>query len=63
LIAQFLDRGLFGPDISYLRLDGSIAPGDRQALVDRFNADFSIDLLLLTTHVRRTLSLLSILLP
>lgn len=37
--------------VSYLRLDGSVAPGQRQALVQRFNADPSIDVLLLTTQV------------
>ncbi|KAH8028368.1 hypothetical protein HPB51_016191 [Rhipicephalus microplus] len=37
--------------VSYLRLDGSVPPGQRQALVQRFNADPSIDVLLLTTQV------------
>ncbi len=39
------------PSVTYLRLDGSVAPSDRQRVVDRFNRDISIDLLLLTTAV------------
>ena len=34
-----------------MRLDGSVAPNERQTVVDKFNDDKSIDLLLLTTHV------------
>uniref|UniRef100_A0A915DTR6 Helicase C-terminal domain-containing protein n=1 Tax=Ditylenchus dipsaci TaxID=166011 RepID=A0A915DTR6_9BILA len=34
-----------------LRLDGSIAADDRQGVVDHFNRDTSVDLLLLTTHI------------
>ncbi|XP_064478043.1 TATA-binding protein-associated factor 172-like [Ornithodoros turicata] len=37
--------------VSYLRLDGSVPPGQRHALVQRFNDDPSIDVLLLTTQV------------
>ena len=40
------------PAVSYLRLDGSVPAGDRQSLVQTFNNDPSIDLLLLTTQVR-----------
>ncbi len=39
------------PSVTYLRLDGSVPLADRQRLVDRFNGDISIDLLLLTTAV------------
>jgi SNF2 family DNA or RNA helicase len=39
------------PGLSYLRLDGSVPASDRHGLVSRFNADPSIDLLLLTTNV------------
>lgn len=39
------------PDVSYLRLDGSVPPGLRHQLVQRFNNDPSIDVLLLTTRV------------
>lgn len=40
-----------GTPISHLILDGSVAPDGRQTLVDRFNHDKSIDVLVLTTHV------------
>ncbi len=39
------------PSVTFLRLDGSVAPADRQAIVDKFNGDVSIDLLLVTTAV------------
>ena len=39
------------PQLSYLRLDGSVPALTRGALVTRFNADPSIDVLLLTTAV------------
>ncbi len=39
------------PGLSYLRLDGSVPAAARHGLVSRFNADPSIDLLLLTTSV------------
>ena len=39
------------PDISYLRLDGSVPAGSRHAIVSKFNSDPSIDLLLLSTSV------------
>ena len=38
-------------DVSWLRLDGSVAPTQRFEVVRKFNADPSIDVLLLTTHV------------
>ncbi|CAB3253146.1 unnamed protein product [Arctia plantaginis] len=37
------------PAVTYLRLDGSVPPHQRHAIVTRFNTDVSIDLLLLTT--------------
>ncbi|KAI8338754.1 hypothetical protein BC941DRAFT_469857 [Chlamydoabsidia padenii] len=39
------------PTVSYLRLDGSVDTHKRHAMVTKFNADPSIDVLLLTTHV------------
>ncbi|GAB0492105.1 hypothetical protein MMPV_003364 [Pyropia vietnamensis] len=39
------------PGVSYLRLDGSVEASKRQSIATRFNADPSIDVLLLTTHV------------
>ncbi|XP_008559324.1 TATA-binding protein-associated factor 172 [Microplitis demolitor] len=39
------------PTVTYLRLDGSIPAIQRHAIVARFNADPSIDVLLLTTQV------------
>lgn len=39
------------PNVSYLRLDGSIAANMRHEIVANFNNDPSIDILLLTTQV------------
>lgn len=39
------------PTVTYLRLDGSVPAPQRHAVVTRFNADPSIDVLLLTTQV------------
>ncbi|CAA21270.2 TATA-binding protein-associated transcription initiation factor Mot1 [Schizosaccharomyces pombe] len=39
------------PDVTYMRLDGSVEPTKRQEAVTKFNNDPSIDVLLLTTHV------------
>ncbi|KAK9320427.1 hypothetical protein V1517DRAFT_348194 [Lipomyces orientalis] len=39
------------PTVSYMRLDGSTDARKRQDIVQTFNADPSIDVLLLTTHV------------
>ena len=39
------------PHVTYLRLDGSVPPTMRHSIVSRFNADPSIDLLLLSTSV------------
>jgi len=39
------------PSVTYMRLDGSVDSSKRHAIVQTFNADPSIDVLLLTTHV------------
>lgn len=39
------------PSISYMRMDGTTPSNKRHAVVQTFNADPSIDVLLLTTHV------------
>jgi TATA-binding protein-associated factor len=39
------------PTVAHLRLDGDVAPLDRQAMVHRFNRDPSIPIMLLTTKV------------
>lgn len=39
------------PAVTYLRLDGSVSPANRFAIVEKFNSDPSIDVLLLTTQV------------
>lgn len=52
LIAGYIDKGVFGNGINYLRLDGSIQPNERQNVVDQFNRDSSIDLMILSTHVK-----------
>lgn len=41
------------PNVSYLRLDGSIAANMRHEIVAKFNNDPSIDILLLTTQVKK----------
>jgi TATA-binding protein-associated factor len=39
------------PSVTFMRLDGSTDPRDRQKIVQKFNQDPSIDVLLLTTKV------------
>ncbi|KAG4305422.1 hypothetical protein PORY_000978 [Pneumocystis oryctolagi] len=39
------------PTVSYLRLDGDTDVKQRYEIAQKFNSDFSIDVLLLTTHV------------
>lgn len=46
---QLLDAQL--PGLTYLRLDGNVEPSKRGELVQKFNSDPTIDLMLLTTHV------------
>lgn len=41
------------PNVSYLRLDGSIPTNQRHEIVIKFNNDPSIDILLLTTQVKK----------
>lgn len=38
------------PPITYVRLDGTISPGQRHSIGAWFNNDLSIDILLLTSH-------------
>jgi len=39
------------PSVTFMRLDGTVEPSKRHSVVQRFNSDPSIDVLLLTTHV------------
>lgn len=39
------------PNVTYLRLDGSVSNNERHRIVTAFNNDPSIDLLLLTTQI------------
>lgn len=39
------------PEVTYMRLDGTVDATKRHATVQTFNSDPSIDCLLLTTHV------------
>lgn len=39
------------PDVTYMRLDGTVSSNKRHAVVQTFNSDPSIDVLLLTTSV------------
>lgn len=60
IFAQFtqsldiVERFLFEPhmpSLEYLRLDGSVPSNQRSAIVDRFNTDVNVKVLLLTTKV------------
>ncbi|CAN8070579.1 unnamed protein product [Agarophyton chilense] len=51
---DIVEKDLFAvhmPSVTYMRLDGSVEATKRQSIVTRFNADPTIDCLLLTTHV------------
>ncbi|KAF8590478.1 SNF2 chromatin remodeling protein [Ramaria rubella] len=51
---DLIETDLFGrhmPSVTYMRLDGGTDPTKRHAIVQTFNSDPSIDVLLLTTHV------------
>ncbi|OCF37798.1 TATA-binding protein-associated factor [Kwoniella heveanensis BCC8398] len=51
---DLIERDLFAthmPSVSYMRMDGSTDPRKRHAIVQTFNADPRIDVLLLTTSV------------
>ena len=50
VIEQDLFRTLM-PQVTYLRLDGTVSSDRRHSIVQSFNADPSIDILLLTTSV------------
>jgi TATA-binding protein-associated factor len=53
-LLDLVEEELFGSmmrGVSWLRLDGSVAPTARFDVVRKFNSDPSIDVLLLTTHV------------
>ena len=55
-VLDLVEDELLGPagelgGVSWLRLDGGVAPTARFEVVRKFNADPSIDVLLLTTHV------------
>ena len=50
MIEELLFR-VYLPSISYMRMDGSTPSNKRHSVVQTFNADPSIDVLLLTTHV------------
>ncbi|CAB02491.2 BTAF (TBP-associated factor) homolog [Caenorhabditis elegans] len=51
LVSDALKSGEFGSVVSHLVLDGSVPAGDRMKMVNRFNEDKTIDVLILTTHV------------
>ncbi|KAJ1853471.1 TATA-binding protein-associated factor mot1 [Coemansia sp. RSA 1822] len=49
-----IEQDLFArtmPDVTYMRVDGTVEARRRHEIVTQFNADASIDCLLLTTHV------------
>jgi TATA-binding protein-associated factor len=51
---DLIENSLFAihlPSVSYMRMDGTTPANKRHAVVQTFNADPSIDVLLLTTHV------------
>ena len=51
---DIIEKDLFKqhmPSVTYMRLDGNVDAIKRHAIVQTFNADPSIDCLLLTTHV------------
>ena len=49
---EILEKQLLAPaNMSYLRLDGTVAPGKRQTIVNQFNQSSGIDLLILTKRV------------
>lgn len=51
---DLIEKDLFKPHmptVTYMRMDGTTDPSKRHGVVQTFNADPSIDCLLLTTHV------------
>lgn len=54
VMLDYVERDLLKkhmPTVTYMRLDGGVAASKRQEVVNRFNSDPTIDILLLTTHV------------
>ncbi|CAI2345733.1 unnamed protein product [Caenorhabditis sp. 36 PRJEB53466] len=51
LVSKKLSSGEFGSVVPHLVLDGNVPAGDRMKVVQRFNEDKTIDVLVLTTHV------------
>ncbi|CAI4228285.1 unnamed protein product [Auanema sp. JU1783] len=51
LVSEFLKKGEFGTPVPHLILDGTVPANERQSVVDRFNNDHTIDVLILTTHI------------
>jgi TATA-binding protein-associated factor len=50
---DIIEKDLFEahmPSVSYMRLDGGVEASKRFDVVKKFNADPTIDVLLLTTH-------------
>lgn len=51
---DIVERDLFQrcmPSVTYMRLDGNVPPSQRAVIVDKFNSDPTVDVLLLTTQV------------
>ena len=49
---DLVQEAVLDPDgVSYVRLDGDVAPARRQGVVQRFNGDPTVDVMLLTTAV------------
>ncbi|UMM18227.1 hypothetical protein L5515_014390 [Caenorhabditis briggsae] len=51
LVSEALRSGEFGSVVSHLVLDGNVPVGDRMKMVNRFNEDKTIEVLILTIHV------------
>lgn len=51
LVSKMLSSGEFGSVVPHLILDGTVRPQDRMKVVQQFNEDKTIDVLILTTHV------------
>uniref|UniRef100_A0A1I7UC40 SNF2 family domain-containing protein n=1 Tax=Caenorhabditis tropicalis TaxID=1561998 RepID=A0A1I7UC40_9PELO len=51
LVSDALNSGEFGNVVPHLVLDGNVPAGDRMKMVNRFNEDKMIDVMILTTHI------------
>ncbi|CAJ0586956.1 unnamed protein product, partial [Mesorhabditis spiculigera] len=52
LVADALSRGTITEQpVAHMILDGTVPANERQSVVERFNSDHSIDVLVLTTHI------------